>query len=427
MVGYFQQFLYGTNEVGNPAEIINGARTLALLQANLSGNFNNVLAYAGCRSLTLEPCTISLTPPTTVTTASWQPLSFAITAAPWYRADVPASSEAFGIIITDWTGLDGEHYARDEMSIGGGRGGAFYGPLGGGARVWKMNVVLHGSTDRGLNYLYRWLEQQLMGCCPSAPLDQPEEGMAAGERVALIEGLKWEAPPIENGCIMRAASFALGVGDPCLYRPVGTTSVTVDGEDPQANGQIVNGALGYPADGFVGGELLGSPCSAWNSSAVDGTGLAATLVLPRATHGKMSAIVTFEFGGGTPGEDYFVPAYRILGFADPAGVGTTDPCLGRLVSDLVITGALPNDVIEVDLGRRRIRHKGGLDSGAWTDASYLAYRSTPYRPWPSFDQCDIGTIRVEPAYSSQFETYELVMIHNWAITIQSQEHVGCPC
>lgn len=437
MAVYHQQFLYAVNRLGSPAELINGARTMANLARSGDNRFQDIVANCGCQALLLDPCQTTFVPPLTINNVSWGPLNTAIQQAPWFVAGVGASSEAYGFYITDWTGLDGQHHTRSSLQHVAGRGGTYFGPLTSTGRTWKLNVQLFGATERGLEYLLHWLEGQLLGCCsgdgsgsvwirefcPTSAGVDPEEGMARGDRVVLLEGPTWEAPPIDNlGCVVRAASFALGVGDPCLYRPASSTEANLAAST--STGTTLSTAAGTRRDGTPTYPIIPyvqAPCNTFTGSGVD-----LTLVLPRASFGRMSGVVTItapaESGTGSL---KVVPDIRVIGHYDRSGVGQANPCFGTQRSVVILRGMLGGDVVEVDLGRRTIRRKGSINSGEWEDASYMVIQTSPLRLWSAFDSCDVGSITVEPAALDQFQGANLVS--GWTVNIKAQEHYGCRC
>lgn len=437
MPSYPQQFLYTINGLGSPSELINGARTMANLARAADPRFSDLNATCGCPALLLDPCRTTLNPPLGVTTTSWFALDTAITQAPWFVAGVGASSEAYGFYITEWTGLDGQHHARSTLQHVAGRGGAYYGALTSTGRTWKMNVRLFGATERGLDYLFHWLENQLLGCCsgdgsgsvwirefcPTSAGVDPEEGMARADRVALLEGPTWEDSPVDDfSCVMRTVSFTLGVGDPCLYRPASSTEANATAT--VSAGTTLSSTYGVRGDGPAAYGQVGfsqAPCGAFT-----GSGLDLTLILPRSGFGRMSGVVTISSPGeATGGALKLMPAMRVIGHFDRAGVGQANPCMGTQRSLMILQGLLAGDVIEIDLGRRTIRRKGALNSGEWEDASYLVTQTFPLRLWSGFDSCDVGSITVEPASLDQFQGTTLVSAYT--VNIKAQEHFGCRC
>lgn len=438
MPSFPQQFLYTTDMFGSPAELINGARTMANLRAGNDARFSDITLNCGCPALLLDPCETTFTPPLGVTTLTWTSMDMHIQQAPWFVAGVGASSEAYGFYITDWTGLDGAHHTRSVLQHVAARGGSYYGSLTSTGRTWKLNVRLFAATERGLDYLLHWLENQLLGCCsgdgsgsvwirefcPTSAGVDPEEGMARADRVVLLEGPTWEDSPIlDFSCVMRAASFTLGVGDPCLYRPQSATEVT-NASAATSVGLALSTSLGLQGDGpgtYGSVNFTEAPCGRFT-----GSGLDTTYLMPRSSYGRMSGVITIT----SPGETILtalrdVPAIRILGHADRAGLGSTNPCTNTQRSLMILQGILAGETIEVDLGRRTIRRRGSLNGGEWEDASYLLTQTSPLRPWSAFDSCDVGAVTVEPASIDQYRGSTLVSY--FAVNIKAQEHFGCRC
>lgn len=449
MASFPQQFLYTVDGFGCPAEIINGARTIANLRASNDPRWQDLRTDCGCPSLLLNPVTTTFTPPVGVSTSIWTPLDTHIQQAPWFVPGVGASSEAYGFMITEWSGLDGAHHVRSSVDAVSGRGGSYFGPLTSKGRVWKLNVQLFAATERGLDYLFHWLENQLMGCCRSdgsgslwirefCPTSDGtgntnnEEGMARADRVALIEGPTWETPPIDEfACVLRSASFSLGIGDPCLYRPQPVDEVVGTGLTATAAASAF--AAVATTDGFTGPGSLSTiyteaPCNLFTTSQVN-------LTMPRASYGRMAAVVVITSpaevlsGGGNA----VVPDLRVICHYDRAGLGTGSPCANTRSSAMILSGMLAGEQVRIDIGRRQILRRGALNGAEWEDASYLIVPQPPLRPWASFDPVYLGEVTVEPACGSQFldsATGVIAttgLVSQWTVDITCQEHFGCRC
>ena len=230
-------WLYWVDSLGDPQEFVNHARTNAYIK-NLKCDYGvtNVLDDGGCAAYRYKPCYEDAV---TLAVTDWKGMVFttpsdSLEPAPWWDGVAgSASSEAMGMIIEDITGLDGAQHGRSVGPVGGRRGGARFGPLSNRHRVVKINMLLHGTTPRSLEFLFRWVEDQLISCCGSTCDDMSlwvrthcptiayiEEGVYRLYDVALLEGPIREANPMPRGnAWINRVSFTLGTGDPCMYAP----------------------------------------------------------------------------------------------------------------------------------------------------------------------------------------------------------------
>lgn len=354
----------------------------------------------------------------------WTSVDFSAGANPWYTATNAASAEAYGFYIEDWTGLDGAHHTRSITPTGQNRGGALYGPQSANPRAWKMNVILHGSSERGLEYLFRWLESTLLNSCgtncgtqfawirqvcPNDPSVTPQEGVARAERVVLLEGPTWEAPPaVDGGCYIRRVSFTLGIGDPCLYREAA----------PLAYGEVTTSGTGT-------GNVL-SNCATFNG---DSRQVRAVMSGPDTGYGVRAPIVTItspaESGSSTRKG---LPVLRIVGYDDPLGYG--NPCQANQIGELILEGYETSGYeIVIDMAKRRVRMRP-VGTTEWLDGSRLigkALRSGVTRWW-SFGSCNSGLVVVEPAFTN-LETNRVsatsLQVSQWSVRIESGDRFGC--
>lgn len=425
MTFYGLQFLYVSDVLGAPTELINGARTSRRMVSQAGLPFTNVIQNGGCDILTLEPCATTVSGGTTLVRTAWGPVDFGVTAAPWYKAAVPASSEAIGFVIEEWTGLDGSHRSRQSVPVGTFRGGARLGPLGNGARVMKLNVLLHASSERGLNYLFRWLEQQLMDCCGSPFADRsiwhrescpllsaPTEGLVRMNGVGLVDGPNWESQPTDrSGCYVRRCSFTLTAGDPCMYADdADVTSGTSD----------------------TSGVSLSASQVVANSGLWAGTNRRITAVMPVAVVGRMAPIVTISstLETRTTGARKPIPDLRITGYMDP-GVGTPNPAVDYPVGELVIAGSSSSGlVIEANLASRQVRYRDPNADNQWYDGSrFIAPVISGGLPrrWPSFDSCQAGYVVVEPVFTGLACRYDTSAdpVSSWSVDVNAVEFQGC--
>lgn len=423
MTTYPQHFMYMVDQFGNAQEVINGARTAANLLTWGSPLIKDILVNAGCAALALQPCVTTITAPVTVTTTSWTAADLSPTGSPWYDGSAE-SLEGLGLYVTDWTGLDGSHQSRAVSQYATSRGGAWFGPNTAANRVMKLNVNILGQTERGCNYIFRWLEQQLFGCCGGGgttmwmreycpDITTPSAGLARMENVALIQGITWESQPMEDsGCFLRTASFTLSAGDPCMYRDDGTTTT----------GTVLKSTATALATTLMLDTTLGAPCGVWT-----GTGVAVTAAIPVPRYGASTAVVTID-SSNDQGPIY-LPPMRIVGYVDRLGVGTTNPCLGTVVSQLLLVGIPAGVIVEIDMARKLIRQRGGRDDYEWVDATgYVKQYPGGGKKFASFSPCDAGAVTVEPFAMDYFHgTTANTYATSWDVTIVSATRFACAC
>lgn len=354
----------------------------------------------------------------------WTTADFSSTASPWYNANIPESAEAHGFLVEEWTGLDGAHHRRASTPTGQNRGGAYYGPQSHDARVMKLNVLLHGSTERGLTYLFHWLENRLLNCCdstcgtrqmwyrqfcPPSPATAPEDGLVRLERLALAEGPTWEQPPLpDSACYLRRVSFTLTAGDPCGYR------------EPAAVGYGVS-----VTSGVLTTNVLTS-CATFEG---DARQTRADFSAAAVAYGAMAPIVYIASSSeSTAGVRRGLPVLRIAGYADPNNTGLA--CSAIFLGELILEGYATSGLeIMADLVQRRVLVRG-IGSTAWEDGSRLigpALRSGAPRWW-SFGGCDSGFVVVEPAFTG-LETNRVssssLQVSTWTTRIEAGARIGC--
>lgn len=394
MPSHHTSWLYTLDADGGVCELINGQRLLAAMNATAScGNSMFVQVADDCRwgdgtfPYTLDPCSVD-----DDGNQTWLPQTFAGTTwsgnpAPWYDG-VPGSpsSQAYGIWVEEWTGLDGAHHKRNVAQRAGRRGGANFGALFSGSRVWAMNLIFVGGSAAALEDLFRWFEQSVLDCCDPCggqevlirttcpPDGNPDFGVYKVKGFSMIQGPAWETPPIEAlGCFMRRVSVTFGASDPCLYA-CSSNCVT---EEPFA---------------FVGGGCI--PFDIWlgcDRTCTDMAPYRLCCPVPAATRGQVSPIVTIH---NTSANDS--AAVRIYGMSDPQGVGC-DPCSLPICQD-IITKSLPSGAtLLVDSASRKVLYKSGETGDEYIDGT--AFLDPPEGTVPSFLSlsCDAGWVAIEPA------------------------------
>lgn len=348
---------------------------------------------------------------------------------PWDNG-ATAASDALGIVIEEWTGIDGAHHTRAQVPVGVNRGGARFGPHAHRQRVMKLNVLLLGRSEQGLTHLFRWLENQLIdqgsACaerslwlrdyCPTIDngSDATEGQLRAGwyrlDRVALVEGPTWESEPVKDGggCYIRRVSFTIVAGDPCMYGY---------GENAY-NQQMSVGGLSWS-----GGTTVAS-CSKWTTSNVR-----AEATVAAGTTGFLAPRVTirsyYEVDGADPKN---LPDLRIFGIATP-DYGTVTPCDGDKLGELVISPyQLAGAEIVIDFASRTIKYRD-IDHGVeWSDGSVLLRQSAEnIRRWWDFGLKG-GTVYVEPYYDGLTNSIAgdaVAVLYGWFVKIDMVPKIGC--
>ena len=424
MTSYHNGFLYLSDGFGNPVELINHARTAHNLTAAAHASFGHVLDSGGCEALEFNPCTMASDGSVT----DWTAVNMAVN--PW--GNTGAAAEALGFYIQEWTGIDGSHHARSATPVGGGHGGARFGPLSHRQRVMALNVVLVGTTERGLNHLFRWLESALLttgdsGClgsmwlrdiCPDGLSDaELEVGLLRADDVALVDGPAWVASPVEDaGCFLRVVSFTLVAGSPCLFAVPASSSTT---------------SVTAPALSSSALPAYFAACNEWSGSAAR---ISAAVTAP--DFGLSSPLVKFssplEVDASTL-DRKVLPAYRIFASIDDEGTAVLDPCTQRHLG-LVVVQNLPSGyelVVDCSDGTAQARDLHG-DRQWYDGAQFIANNfdiSTGYGGRRSVSlpaQCADGWFVVEPAFGGSFYLgLAVASVSTWTITLQAVTRVGC--
>lgn len=444
-MSYHVGFLYFANQYGNAVEVFNEARTTYNMTTAINSGvkrYGDVLKNGGCESLNYVPCTMASTGSVT----SWQTMTTGPTSNPWYSSSSAASTEAFGFWVEEWTGLDGAHHSRNVTPLGPARGGATFGRQTSGSRSMAISVFLVGSSERGLNHLFRWLESTLLACCdptnnpsmwirefcPTNSVSDITEGLARADGVALIGGLEWADPPAEDmGCFVRKATFTLGTESPCLYRePVTQASST----------QLKSDFRTYTKD------FLYTNAQPAHVAEFVGTSLRTAANLPVPAYGMVSPIVTITSGYQmTNGVRLFLPQLRILGFANPSNASADRP--GSMVPvGCILVGDVPAGVtLVIDVGSGTVKYLDAARSvsyepgdfflstsnanSAETDLSFSWPSFLPFGSklprWFGFSNCDIGCVAVEPNVVPQLAFLNSVFAASWTVTIESSTRFGC--
>jgi len=384
-------FFYTVDEDGGTCEIISGERLMANLSSQAAcGIFhveqrdcewtNGVLPFA------LDPCSVDGDGEHTWIEQTFDGPTWVGNPAPWWDGVIGSpSSQAYGIWVEEWTGLDGSHHRRNVSSRAGRRGGGNFGGLFSGHRVWKMNLILVGANGAALEDLFRWLESQLLDCCDPCsgqdalirtacpPDGDPEFGLYKVKGMAMIEGPAWEAPPIETlGCVIRRVSVTLGVSDPCLYSCA--TSCTSEESFP-----FVGACVDF--DVWMG---CGNTCESLADFRI-------CCPVPATTRGTTAPIVTIRNDSTVDST-----AIRIYGMSDPLGLGC-DPCSLSVCQDITTRSIPAGGTLVVDSATRKVLYKNADTGDVFVDGT--SFLDPPDGTIPSFLalSCDPGWVAIEPA------------------------------
>lgn len=353
--------------------------------------------------------------------ASWQTVNFAASGAPWYNANYAASTEALGFLIEEFTGLDGAHHQRSIQPIGSLRGGGQPGALSHKHRTMKLNVLLHGTSERGLTYLFRWLEQRLLSCCGSGGVQQlwvrescpalsvPEEGLQMLNEVVLVEGPTWENQPTNaSGCYLRRVSFTLAAGDPCMY--------AVDTDVSSATMTTSGATL------TVSTTARGS----WV-----GTDKYLASAMPAGRVGRVGPVVTISspLEVRTDGVRKPIPDLLITGYASPANDGFATLTDAYPVGEIIISGAASSGlVIEVNVPGRQVRYRDPYGDNQWYDGTrFISPAEYGARRWWAIDNCVGGGVIIQPAWAGLASRWDgsADPVSTWTVDVNAVEINGC--
>ena len=415
-------WLYLTDAEGNPVELINHARTIAYLNNPALGLGQSLQfvrqAGDGCAAYRANPRSTSwanlnlLTPSTGDT-------------APWYSASAPSSADGLGFWIEEWSGLDGRHHVRSAVDKGQRPGGGYYGPISHQARVWKLNVLLFARTEAGMRHLFRWLEGALLQACDQGGSNtvwvreicptgvDVEEGLAQAREVVLLEGPTLEADPIPDArCVIKRASFTLGIGDPCLY---GVPRQVTSEANTWSYGFTIETTL--PDSRAAAWASLLAPC-ARPQSLFGGSPVTFTPALPWATPSPRVLITSdavYDTGSTTANLRRTVPPLSIYVTTDrtathvlPYQQGVVDDvaCDADLVARVDLTEFPSGAELEVDFATRQVRYRDKVAGGPlapWENGwAFVADRALFAYRWNIPQGCPGNSyVTVRPTYTAR--------------------------
>lgn len=373
------------------SELINHARTLAYLPCTRNGVAFSVVADEH-EALLVDPCT--------GTTQNFTTPDSLLYPAPWYSSPHPQSARAWGFWIEEWTGLGSGNITRDVRSRL--PRGSSFGTMQQPAKTWKLNVLLFGADGAALEWLFRWLEAQLMDCCDAAGglwlrTSVPESGdvdngLVGVSDVRLIEGLEWIEPPSDDMAgVLRRATFTLGIGDPCYY--------SMPESLVETSGFAAVDTCTSTLKEMLGSGSCGDIRSDWKVCAAVGA-------LP---YGSTAPVVTLTNSG-----PLWSPPVTVGASADPLGKGCSADVLA-LLGSVTIVGVPPKTTVTVDCARRRVLTCTGLYSG-WTDSPELL-DGTSSITWPAVGDC-AGLAWVQPAMLAD-------SLNDLTVAIDTVTRTGC--
>ena len=429
-MSYHQGFLYLSDFFGNPVEIVNEYRTKVNIQRALFAGvqrFGQPDFRQGCAYLNFEPCTMASNGAVT----AWQPLNTAVNAAPWWStAAGDDASEAYGFFVEEWTGLDGGHHGRTITPRGSYPGGGLPGWQTSRERVMAINLIAVGSSERALNHLFRWLESTLLtSCspqetftlwlrehCPVGVTDaELGDGLVYANDTVLVAGPTWVDPPVEDaGCYLRRLTFTLAAGDPCLHRIPGTTTTS----------SATHSAVGAT-----------SPALPANCSLFEGSTMRDSIAITAPPFGSASAIVriysTAAWGSGGTVRKY-LPALRIVGFADRDSVGSLLPCTLPRIGLITLDGIPSGYDVYVDCSTGKVTMRDSFQDRSWFDGSGFLQSNADYDD--SFigprrialSGCNNGYVMIEPALVGTTSLYAPgEYVASWTTEMTPTSKYGC--
>jgi hypothetical protein len=351
--------------------------------------------------------------------------------APWYNAAYPESANALGFMIEEWTGLDDKHVTRTSTQWGSWGGGTNLGPVSSGGRAMAINMMLFGTTEESVDYLFRWLGGVLNSVCAACETDTilirrycgstatPEAGIAEMRRVGITRGLGWESDITPWGnCQIRRASVLLEAGDPCMYLPessgVVTTSTVI------ANLNTCFADVDVDVDAARG--ICRPSCSELETSC------RSTYTWTSTPMAAIAPIIVFD----NAASQHAYP-FRAVVYADPNNVGASNPCGLEVLGQIYVRALPPWSTMIWDVAGREIRYSDHTTGGPVTSSAYIEANDPPNRRF--FAQgCAQAHLVVEPATlcatdlgSNTFEAGGITFVNPTfpTVTITTQERVSC--
>lgn len=367
----------------------------------------------------------------------WPLINFAapdVDPAPWYNENEPASADALGFFVTEWTGLGNEHVTRGMAPRGGYGGGAILGPMGAQGRVQKLNVVLLARSEEAMQYLFDWLSDTLIAACSACAddtllfyrfcpdVEDPRRALGEQRRVGLIEAPRWEADVAGRGqCFLRLASFTIAAGDPCIYLPATTP------EPSEADYVADLPACFLDPDTYLSPSRF--PCRPSCSELIEDCRTSLTINIDAAR--PVAPVVCFS-------NDDAEASYplRAVVYADPQGIGTLpNPCGLPILGEIYVRSLPPYSQFVWDVAGKTTWFADVTTGGDVDGWPYIDMNDPPV---PRFFAANCGTIHVvlEPAtLCADIDGSDVVIPaadlvftdpHYPAVTVRMQERTGCP-
>lgn len=208
-------------------EVLNDSRLLANLECNVN-NVSFTLFDDPCPGFSLDPKSDPI----------WEPLDYSsVEAAPWYTSGIPWSEEFLGFHVEEFT--MGSTIERSVNPRGTTAGGATIGPLHRKHREFSVEVMAIATSDRGMQYGFDWLSQQLAPsdpcgtatglirlACPGVDGNEPYHDLYEIRDVGVLDGPVFGDSPFKHaGCVARSITFTLVAGDPCRYFVLATSKI----------------------------------------------------------------------------------------------------------------------------------------------------------------------------------------------------------
>lgn len=152
-------------------------------------------------------------------------------ASPPWTAPSDQSDEFLGFWVENWEGLEGE-YDRTTNARGWAFGGSNFTPLRAKHLAMTFEVILGATTERGLQYGFRWLSNMLYGLdqcdrselvvfdnCPPAGTAQANWPYWLIRDAGVLDMPRWGDILLDTkNCVLRRVTFVLGARDPHKYK-----------------------------------------------------------------------------------------------------------------------------------------------------------------------------------------------------------------
>lgn len=380
-------------------EIVNDARTFAYLKNGLGPDSISVYGNCGCPNLVdLLACPGA--------TGYDTPAS---DSAPWYTADIPASSQFLGFVVDEFEGLNSPFKRSVQQSVTNG-GVLSRGRLGTREMTWRG--FLFGASCCGTLYGLNWLTQtlsrfstecrdclgddlELLVCCP----DDTEAATGTSSPFRTLKGVGLlEGPNIlsqHKTCTSRCTTgcggscvleieFTLVATQPYLYSPeipiydcidfaTNASATVIDPEEPCPPfdcGQELLDSIGLLVPGFCDPVVL-PPTATYQNPCFDNLiadlGDTVYVTVPRSywpRNEEVVPVISLTNTGAFYNEGVKLGIFRSFD-GNPCGeLINNAPDCDALCDDLLISPIPPNSTFYID-GRTRKMSVICADGSAW--------------------------------------------------------------